>query len=78
MPTTMTRPASSRHSSTYARSAVYLAFRGRDARALDQADFVDRAPNQVSRRHTDAIPRWQSVLERLAVALSQVGGEAGT
>ena len=79
MTTTPTRPAASRHNSDFARAAVYLEFRGRDARHLDQTGFVDRRPDQVP--CTCAPPTTTSgaaILERLAVALSQVGGEAST
>ncbi len=33
----------------FARAAVFAEFRARDARALDQADFVDRAPGELPR-----------------------------
>ncbi len=36
----------SKHRDAFARSAVLTEFRARDARALDQADFIDRRPNQ--------------------------------
>ena len=39
---------------TFARDAVHLEFRGRDAKAIEQGDFVDRVPDQVPRRHTEA------------------------
>ncbi len=68
--TTATRLASSRHSSTYARDAVFSEFSGRDARHLDQTSFIDRAPNQVPR--TCAPPTTTggaAVLERLVAAL---------
>ncbi len=51
---TPTRSASSRHNSTFARDAVYLEFRHRDARAIDQADFVDRGPGQAPRLYIEA------------------------
>ena len=41
---TSMRPVSSRCNS-FARNAVYLEFRGHDAKAIDQSDFVDRAPS---------------------------------
>ncbi len=40
----------SKRRADFARQAVRLEFRPRDARALDQGDFRDRAPNQ-SPRH---------------------------
>jgi hypothetical protein len=33
----------------FARAAVYTAFRPRDAKALDQSNFVDRPPNEAPR-----------------------------
>ncbi len=42
MTTTPTRPAASHR--TFSRSAVYLEFRSRDAKAIDQSTFADRAP----------------------------------
>ena len=78
MHTTPTRPAASRRSSAFARAAVYLEFRGRDARALHQGIFTDRSPQQIRCWRSEAIARRQAVLERLAAALSQVGGEAST
>ena len=47
MSITTTRPVSSRRNS-FARNAVFLEFRARDARHLDQAGFVDRAPAPAS------------------------------
>ncbi len=41
---TSMRPVSSRRT-PFARNAVFLAFRARDAKAIDQSDFVDRAPS---------------------------------
>ncbi len=43
MATTSTRPAASRPNS-FARDAVHLEFRARDARHFDDGAFVDRAP----------------------------------
>ena len=37
---------SPRKSTSFARAAVFEEFRGRDARALDQADSPDRRPDQ--------------------------------
>ena len=37
----------------FARAAVYAAFRLRDAKALDQGNFVDRPPNEAP-RHSPA------------------------
>ena len=54
MPTTQTRPASSRLNS-FARAAVFAEFRPRDAHALDQANFVDRLPDQVGGVGTHAL-----------------------
>ncbi len=51
MNTTSTGSAASRQNSTFARAAVYSEFRARDARAIDQADFVDRTPDQAPRPH---------------------------
>lgn len=36
-------------STEFAREAVYSEFRPRDARALDQGDFVDRKPHDASK-----------------------------
>ena len=47
MTITSVRPASSR-SNAFACSAVYLEFRGRDAKAIDQGTFVDRAPAPIT------------------------------
>ncbi len=74
--TTSPCPASSRHSSTFARDAVFAAFRPRQARALDYGDFIDRDPAQLPRRHPDAVSQRQAVLERLVTALRQVGDDA--
>ena len=38
-----------RHRATFARQAVFDAFGGYHARALDQANFVDRQPGQFPR-----------------------------
>ncbi len=75
MPTTTTRPASSRPQSDFARSAVFTEFSGRDARALDQADFVDRDPEQLSRLHTEADASGEIAVDRIAHALRQVGDD---
>ena len=39
-----------RRSADFARQATIAEFGGRYARALDQADFVDRLPNEAPRR----------------------------
>ena len=41
-----TTPSTSGHRDTFARDAVFEEFRARDARTLDQIDFVDRAPDE--------------------------------
>ena len=45
-----TRPAAYtsclQHRAAFARQAVHLEFRPRDARALDQGNFVDRQPDE--------------------------------
>ena len=74
MTTTSARPASSRRNS-FARSAVYLEFRGRDARHLDQAGFIDRAPDQAPRRHIEADAVGALALDQLAATLRQVGDD---
>ncbi len=61
----------------FARSAVRLEFRGRDARHLDQAGFIDRAPDQHPRRHTEANANGEIALDQLAAGLRQVGGDTG-
>ena len=69
MTITSLRPAASRRSSAFARAAVRLEFRARDARALDQDGFTDHSPQQIRCRRSEAIARRQAVLERLAHAL---------
>ncbi len=69
MRTTSPRPASSRPQSDFARSAVFTEFSGRDARALDQADFQDRAPDQLPQRHIEADAGGRISLDQLAAAL---------
>ena len=76
MPTTTTCSASSRPSN-FARDAVFAAFRPQQARALDQADFIDRQPDQLPRRLTEADTGVGEVaLDHLAKILRQVGGDA--
>ncbi len=69
MSTTTTRPAASRRNPNYARAAVRLEFRARDARALDQDGFTDHSPQQIRRWRSEATARRQAILERLAAAL---------
>ncbi len=76
MHTTATRPASSRRNSL-ARAAVFAEFRPRDARAIDQAGFIDRRPDQAPRLHAEFNAGGEAVLH-FAEVLSQVGGEAST
>ena len=79
MPTTFPRSAASRRNPNYARDAVFAAFRPRQARALNQADFQDRAPDQLPR--TCAPPTGtvaELALERLAEILREAGGESCT
>ncbi len=76
MATTSTRPAASRPNS-FARDAVHLEFRGRDARHLDQAGFIDRAPDQHPRRHIETDADDELALDQLAEAIRQVGGDTG-
>ena len=73
--TTTTCPAASRRAD-YARDAVFAAFRPQQARAIDQGAFVDRAPDQGPRQHSEVIARRQAVLERLAHALRLDGDDA--
>ncbi len=54
------------HRANFARQAVIAAFGWRHARALDQADFVDRMPDQAGCRHSDAVGAL--ALERLEEA----------
>ena len=70
MTTTPTRPAASRR--TFSRSAVYLEFRGRDAKAIDQSAFVDRAPAPPPRRYAEAGVGGAHVIDQFSVALRQV------
>ena len=74
MPTTSLRPASSRRNS-FARDAVFAAFGPRQARALDQADFQDHAPDQLPRRLTEADASGEVALDQLAAAL-RLNGDA--
>ena len=46
-----------RHRANFARAATVSSF-GRHAWALDQADFVDRLPNQAPRRINVQIALW--------------------
>ncbi len=39
----------------YARAAVFEEFRGRDARAIDHGDFVDRKPRNVGKAPADDV-----------------------
>ncbi len=43
-----------RHRANFARQATIDAFSWRFARALDQADFVDRAPGEIPRSSPEA------------------------
>ena len=70
--TTSLRPASSRRSSAFARAAVRLEFRARDAKAIEQDDFVDRQPGQLPRRLTKADTSNELALDQLAEAIWQV------
>ena len=76
MTTTPTRQAASRLQSDFARAAVYLEFRGRDARAIEQGAFVDRQPDRLPRRRSEVIASGEVALDQLAAALRQVGGDA--
>ena len=51
------------------RDAVFAAFRPQQARALDQADFQDHAPDQLPRRLTEADASGEVPLDQLAAAL---------
>ncbi len=76
MPTTHPCPAASRHSSTFARDAVFTEFQPRDARrGLDQGAFVDRQPDRHPRRHTEANSNGEIALDQLAIALREVGDD---
>ncbi len=75
MSTTTTRPAASRRNPNFARDAVFAAFRPRQARALDQADFQDRAPDQLPQRHIEADAGGGISLDQLAAALRLDGGD---
>ena len=44
---------------SFAHEAVYEEFRPRDARALDQADFVDRAPNETPPLAAEVLARLE-------------------
>ena len=61
----------------FAKAAVRLEFRGRDAKAVDQDAFVDRQPDQLPRRHTEADANGEIALDQFAKALRQVGGDTG-
>ena len=77
MPTTPTRLAASQRNSTFARDAVHLEFRGRDAKAIDQSTFVDRLPNnQVPRLHAEA-DGGARVIDQFSVVLRQVDADDG-
>ena len=76
MRTTFLRPAASWRNPNFARDAVFAAFRPRQARALDQADFQDRAPDQLPQRHTEAIASGELALDQLAAALRLTGDDA--
>ena len=76
MPITSTRSASSRPQSDYARSAVFAAFRARDAKAIEQGAFVDRQPGQIPRRHIETDAGREVALDHLAAAL-QLDDDAG-
>ncbi len=71
MTTTPTRPAASRRN-FFARSAVYLEFQGRDAKAIDQSAFVDRDPAPPPRRYAEAGVGGAHVIDQFSVALRQV------
>ena len=43
-----------RHRADFARQATFDAFRWHFARALDQANFIDRAPGEMPRRAPEA------------------------
>ena len=40
---------------SFARAAVFEEFRGRDARAIDHGDFVDRKPKNVAKAPADDV-----------------------
>ncbi len=68
--TTPPRLAASRHSSTYARDAVFAEFQPRDARrGLDQGTFVDREPDQTACRHTELDVGGEVALDQLKESL---------
>ena len=52
---------------SFARSAVSEEFRSRDARALDQADFQDRAPRQQPARLGDIAPNVTRSIAQCAI-----------
>ena len=76
MSTMMTRPAASRRNSAFARAAVFTEFRGRDARAIDQGNFVDRAPDQTPHRRAVTDVGDAFALDQLAAALLLDGDDA--
>lgn len=67
--TTAPDPQDLERRAAFAKSAVYLEFRGRDARAGDQSSFVDRQPDQLPHRHAEADANGEIALDRLAEAL---------
>ena len=79
--TAISRPATAlnfqdlKRRAAFAKSAVYLEFRVRDARAVDQDGFTDHSPQQIRRWRSEAIARRQAVLERLAAALQLDGDD---
>ncbi len=70
--TTSLRSASSRRNTDFARAAVRLEFRGRDAKAIDQGEFIDCLPDQAVRRHIETNLGGEEHV------VSQVGGKAMT
>ena len=50
---------------TFARDAVYLEFRSRDAKAIDQSDFADRMPDQANAVGALALERLASTIKSL-------------
>ncbi len=66
MPTTTTRLAASRRNPNHARDAVFAAFRPQQARALDQADFIDRQPDQLPHRRIEPDASGDLALDQLA------------
>ena len=74
--TTSARPAASQSNATFSRAAVRAAFGARGARAIDAADFVDRAPHVAPLTATELAAARKKIFRWLKLAIDLEGKNA--